>query len=163
MDSLDLYDTAQIKPPSKPNVAVVSEDKIFGIHREHYSYVNISYVLCHLEEHQQHALIEHIRHKQSQALLCIVDYTLNGMPPGEIDELFTSQQEIRWKDRLGPDEWYRTRTKFTRDAIVRLVVSAGYHPSTIHCGSLDGARYRGYVIAENPEDQTTKFTSFPGT
>lgn len=148
-DQLHLYDSLPEKicpPRNGQGVNIASRENIFGDRRTSYDLINISYVLCMLEPEEAKGILEELRTAHPEALFTIVDYTLNNRTDLDIPNLLSSNEEMKWQQNIGVDEFIRTHTRFTRQSLCALVQSAGLHPMNGRAAALDEDGIRSAIV-----------------
>jgi len=126
-DQLALFDPfADIFPPRTDNVSIVKRSEIFGDNRIPFDIVALSYVLCCVSPDEGKRILHALQLLQPQAQLLVVDYTLNNRSQMEVLDLLASQEEMKWRDSMGEEDFATTRRRFTRESLAQFIYDAGY-------------------------------------
>ncbi|MCF7845116.1 MAG: class I SAM-dependent methyltransferase [Kiritimatiellales bacterium] len=153
-DQLHLHDTAQIDTPNDRRIRIVSQEQIFGPYQTEYDLISISYVLCFNEPDDSIRLLQDMRTAQREAMIIVIDYTLNGLQQEDLMSIFTAGKEKRWRAKLGDNEFFRTHTRFTPESLSRLIRDAGYRILGNTGAPLDISRYRTGFLAYPDDSQS---------
>ncbi len=145
-DRLALFDPfVQIRPSQTDDVYVAGEREIFGDNRTHFDIVGLSYVLCCVSAEEGQKILRTLHARQPWAQLLIVDYTLHNRSRMEVLALLTAQEEMKWRRRMGEDDFVATRRRFTRHSFEQFVRDAGYDILG-HAAPLDRFGIRAAVV-----------------
>ena len=157
-DRLFLYDRERLTPKDDPGVYIARLNDIFGYTREQFDLINISYVLCLMEQDKAIATLEALRSQQEEAVLAVTDYTLLTCHPQVFLDTFNCTQEKKWQEILGIHEFYRTHARFSAETLADLVRESGYVVEEDEAQPLDAKGYRGTVVAYPSQEVASDFS-----
>lgn len=147
-DTLYLYDkdTNIETPLVVDNAQIVTEKEVYSTQLD-CTHVNLSYVLCTMSLKESRNLLQDLLAQNPTATFFVMDYTLQGQTRQAIEQTLCSAAERQWQRRCGTEEFIRSRSQFSKNAIQTLLTEAGITP--IKTKAIDTNEMR-IVIAAKP-------------